>query len=77
MSDIFTVPANLAGLPALSLPCGISECGLPIGMQLIGPRFSENTLYFAAEKFESASGIVIDIFENDCRIFSEKEEKGV
>ncbi len=45
LSDVLTVPINLAGLPALSLPCGFSEKGLPIGMQLIGPQLSESLLY--------------------------------
>ena len=44
LSDIYTVSANLAGLPALSLPCGQDEQGLPIGMQLIGPAFADAKL---------------------------------
>jgi len=43
LADIFTVPANLAGLPALSLPCGLAA-GLPVGLQLVGRRFEEETL---------------------------------
>eukprot|EP00607_Mallomonas_marina_P006624 CAMPEP_0182436624 /NCGR_PEP_ID=MMETSP1167-20130531/82515_1 /TAXON_ID=2988 /ORGANISM="Mallomonas Sp, Strain CCMP3275" /LENGTH=470 /DNA_ID=CAMNT_0024628971 /DNA_START=319 /DNA_END=1731 /DNA_ORIENTATION=+ len=50
--DLFTVPASLAGLPALSLPCGLSEDGLPIGFQLIGPKWSEATLFRAAYAYE-------------------------
>lgn len=45
MSDIFTCPINLAGLPALALPCGFSKENLPIGMQIIGPQFSESLLF--------------------------------
>jgi aspartyl-tRNA(Asn)/glutamyl-tRNA(Gln) amidotransferase subunit A len=45
LSDIFTVPANIAGLPSISIPCGISKDGLPFGIQLTGPLFSDNTLF--------------------------------
>ncbi|MFZ5519342.1 MAG: Asp-tRNA(Asn)/Glu-tRNA(Gln) amidotransferase subunit GatA [Candidatus Zhuqueibacterota bacterium] len=45
LSDIFTVSANLAGIPALSLPCGFDSNGLPIGVQLMAPPFGESTLY--------------------------------
>ncbi|MBQ8474108.1 MAG: Asp-tRNA(Asn)/Glu-tRNA(Gln) amidotransferase subunit GatA [Clostridia bacterium] len=54
--DICTVPANLAGLPAISVPCGSGEDGLPIGMQLIGDRFAEGKLYRAAYAFEKTRG---------------------
>lgn len=50
--DICTVPVNIAGLPSLSLPCGKNAEGLPIGMQLIGPAFSEALLYQAANAYE-------------------------
>ena len=49
--DIFTIPASLAGLPALSVPCGFAG-RLPIGMQLIGPHFAENRLLTLAEAFQ-------------------------
>lgn len=52
LGDIYTVPVNIAGLPALSLPCGRDEEGLPIGMQLIGPPFSEQRLYQLGYAFE-------------------------
>ncbi|MBO5416657.1 MAG: Asp-tRNA(Asn)/Glu-tRNA(Gln) amidotransferase subunit GatA [Clostridia bacterium] len=51
-TDICSVPANIAGIPALSLPCGVSAEGLPIGMQLMGDSFSEALLYRAAYAFE-------------------------
>ncbi|MFI3312733.1 MAG: Asp-tRNA(Asn)/Glu-tRNA(Gln) amidotransferase subunit GatA, partial [Eubacteriales bacterium] len=51
MGDICTVPVNIAGLPALSLPCGETKDGLPIGMQLIGKVFSEATLYRVANAY--------------------------
>ncbi len=52
LSDIFTIPANLAGLPALSVPCGFTSAGLPIGMQLMAKAFDEETLFRAAYSFE-------------------------
>ena len=52
MSDIFTIPATLAGLPAISVPAGEAE-SLPVGMQLIGPQFSEPTLLSTAKQFEN------------------------
>ena len=54
-SDMLTVPANLAGLPALSLPCGFTEEGLPLGLQIIGKHFDEATVYRAAYAFEKAT----------------------
>jgi aspartyl-tRNA(Asn)/glutamyl-tRNA(Gln) amidotransferase subunit A len=45
LSDIFTVSANLAGLPAISFPSGESSSGLPIGVQFIGPLFSDESLF--------------------------------
>lgn len=55
MSDILTVPVNLAGLPALSVPCGYSESGLPLGLQIIGKHFDESTVYRAAYAYEQAT----------------------
>lgn len=52
MTDVLTIPANLAGLPALSLPCGLTEDNRPIGLQLIGNHFEEGKIYNAAYKFE-------------------------
>ena len=57
LEDIYTISANLAGLPGLSLPAGLSAAGLPIGMQLIGPVFSEETLLRAGRMYEKATGI--------------------
>lgn len=55
MADLLTVPINLAGLPALSVPGGFSKDGLPIGIQLIGNYFQEQMLYQAAFAFEQAN----------------------
>ncbi|MDW5524716.1 Asp-tRNA(Asn)/Glu-tRNA(Gln) amidotransferase subunit GatA [Carnobacterium maltaromaticum] len=55
MNDILTVPVNLAGVPAISIPCGFAENGMPIGLQLIGKHFDEETIYKAAYAFEQAT----------------------
>lgn len=55
LSDIFTIPANLAGLPGLSIPCGLSSEGLSIGMQIIGNYFAEETMLRCAYCFEQQS----------------------
>jgi aspartyl-tRNA(Asn)/glutamyl-tRNA(Gln) amidotransferase subunit A len=54
LNDIYTIGANLAGLPGISLPCGFID-GLPMGLQLIGPHFSEATLLGAAHGFQQAT----------------------
>jgi aspartyl-tRNA(Asn)/glutamyl-tRNA(Gln) amidotransferase subunit A len=56
LQDVYTLSVNLAGLPALALPCGVSEQGLPVGMQLIGPAFSEAALLRAGRLYEKQSG---------------------
>lgn len=55
-ADRCTVPVNMAGLPAISLPCGVDGCGMPVGMQLIGPACSERQLLRVAAVFERAVG---------------------
>ncbi len=55
MNDVLTVPANIAGLPALSLPAGLTEEGLPLGLQLIAPAFQENILFQTAGVMEEAA----------------------
>jgi aspartyl-tRNA(Asn)/glutamyl-tRNA(Gln) amidotransferase subunit A len=52
LSDVFTVPASLAGLPAISVPSGLSRGGLPLGIQIMARRFGEETLFAAARAFE-------------------------
>jgi aspartyl-tRNA(Asn)/glutamyl-tRNA(Gln) amidotransferase subunit A len=54
LSDIFTIPCNLAGIPGISVPCGMSPEGLPIGAQLLGRHFREETLFAAAAAIERA-----------------------
>ena len=61
LSDLLTVPANLAGLPAISIPCGFDTKGLPIGLQLIGNVLEENKILNAA-----------NIFENDAQVIQNK-----
>jgi aspartyl-tRNA(Asn)/glutamyl-tRNA(Gln) amidotransferase subunit A len=52
LSDIFTIPVNLAGIAAISIPCGFSHDGLPIGLQIMGKHFSEEILLRVAYTFE-------------------------
>lgn len=58
LSDIYTISANLAGIPGLALPCGTDENGLPIGIQLQGPAFEELRLLRAARMLEQAGCVV-------------------
>ena len=55
LNDIFTVSAPLAGLPALSIPCGFDGGGLPIGLQLTGNYFSEAELLGLAHRYQQAT----------------------
>jgi aspartyl-tRNA(Asn)/glutamyl-tRNA(Gln) amidotransferase subunit A len=55
LTDVLTIPSNMAGLPGLSIPCGLSA-GLPVGLQLVGPQFSENTLFRVGHALEGAIG---------------------
>jgi aspartyl-tRNA(Asn)/glutamyl-tRNA(Gln) amidotransferase subunit A len=55
LNDYCTVPMSLAGIPAISIPCGLSD-GLPVGLQLAGPAFSENALLDASHALEGALG---------------------
>ena len=57
LSDLLTIPANLAGLPAISLPCGFDKSGLPIGLQLIANVFEESKLLQVASQFENAANV--------------------
>ncbi len=53
LSDIYTIAVNLAGIPGISIPCGFDEAGLPIGLQVIGPAFSEARLLRIARMYEA------------------------
>lgn len=55
LNDVFTVTVNLAGLPGISVPAGLSSEGLPLGLQLIGKTFDEETLLRAAFALEQAA----------------------
>ncbi len=56
LSDVFTVPASLAGLPAISVPSGLTRGGLPLGIQVLGPAFGEETVFAAAQVLEAGAG---------------------
>lgn len=66
LNDIFTVTANIAGLPAISVPAGLSSDGLPLGVQLIGNLFCEGTIFAASSVIEQAANF--ELLRND--IFS-------
>jgi aspartyl-tRNA(Asn)/glutamyl-tRNA(Gln) amidotransferase subunit A len=55
LQDVFTVTVNLAGLPGISVPAGLTANGLPLGLQLIGKAFDEGTLLRAAAAIETAA----------------------
>jgi aspartyl-tRNA(Asn)/glutamyl-tRNA(Gln) amidotransferase subunit A len=59
LNDIFTIPANLAGVPAISVPCGLDAGGLPVGLQLTAPVLSERVLFRAADALERDLGLVL------------------
>lgn len=58
LGDIYTIPANLAGLPAISIPCGMDSKGLPIGMQLMGDCFMEEKIIRAAYSYEQTKNYI-------------------
>jgi aspartyl-tRNA(Asn)/glutamyl-tRNA(Gln) amidotransferase subunit A len=57
LSDIFTISVNLAGLPGMSMPCGYDSAGMPIGIQLIGAPFGEETMLRAADAYEASGAL--------------------
>jgi aspartyl-tRNA(Asn)/glutamyl-tRNA(Gln) amidotransferase subunit A len=56
LADIYTVTGSLAGIPGLSVPCGGTNAGLPVGMQIFGPHFAETRILQIAQSFETAGG---------------------
>jgi aspartyl-tRNA(Asn)/glutamyl-tRNA(Gln) amidotransferase subunit A len=56
LNDIFTVTANMAGVPGISVPAGLSSVGTPLGLQLIGRPFDEATLFRVGQAIEDAAG---------------------
>jgi aspartyl-tRNA(Asn)/glutamyl-tRNA(Gln) amidotransferase subunit A len=56
LEDIFTVTVNMAGLPGMSVPAGLSSQGTPLGLQLIGKPFDESTLFRVGQAIEDAAG---------------------
>lgn len=54
--DIATIPVNLVGIPALSVPCGFDDQGLPVGLQLLAPHLHEDRLLQVAKVFETTTG---------------------
>jgi aspartyl-tRNA(Asn)/glutamyl-tRNA(Gln) amidotransferase subunit A len=59
LADIYTVTGSLAGVPGISVPCGKTRGGLPVGMQIFGSHFSEGSVLQIAQAFEQAGGSAI------------------
>ena len=57
-NDVFTVPANMAGIPGMSVPAGLDASGLPLGLQVLGKPFDEETVFAVAQAIEDAAGFV-------------------
>jgi aspartyl-tRNA(Asn)/glutamyl-tRNA(Gln) amidotransferase subunit A len=71
LQDIFTIGANMAGLPAISVPCGFSADHLPFGLQLIAPQMQDATVYQFAHAFEKAIGFshrIPPLFDDEVRL---------
>ena len=54
-NDVFTVPANMAGIPGMSVPAGLDANGLPLGLQVLGKPFDEETVFAVAQAIETAA----------------------
>ncbi len=57
LNDVLTLPASLAGIPGISVPCGYTSRGLPVGMQILGPHFAESTILRVARFFERSEAV--------------------
>jgi aspartyl-tRNA(Asn)/glutamyl-tRNA(Gln) amidotransferase subunit A len=57
LNDVFTVPANLAGLPGMSVPAGFNQAGLPLGLQVLAKPFDEASIYKVGKVIEDSSAI--------------------
>jgi aspartyl-tRNA(Asn)/glutamyl-tRNA(Gln) amidotransferase subunit A len=55
LADVFTIPVSCAGVPAMSLPCGFTDAKLPVGLQIIGPQFSEDLLLKVGSAYEQVT----------------------
>jgi aspartyl-tRNA(Asn)/glutamyl-tRNA(Gln) amidotransferase subunit A len=55
LNDIYTVPAPLAGIPALSIPCGFGDTGMPVGLQIMGDYFQEARMLGVAHQYQSTT----------------------
>ena len=56
LNDVFTVPASMAGVPAMSVPAGLDRQGLPLGLQVIGRPYDEETVFAVSQAIETAAG---------------------
>jgi aspartyl-tRNA(Asn)/glutamyl-tRNA(Gln) amidotransferase subunit A len=59
LADIYTVTGSLAGVPGISVPCGKTPGGLPVGLQIFGSHFGEARMLQAARQFEKAGGFTL------------------
>ena len=58
LNDVFTVPANLAGLPGMSVPAGFNQAGLPLGLQVLAKPFDEASIYKVGKVIEDSAAII-------------------
>ena len=63
LTDIATISANLAGIPAMSIPAGFDKDGMPIGLQIMTPQLTEKRLFNIAYKFEQECGVYTKLAE--------------